>query len=99
MSAQESDAYFHSRPFGSRLAAAVSPQSRVIQSREELQRQMQQLERQYADRPIPRPALWGGYRVIPHTFEFWQGQPSRLHDRLRYRLQSDGTWLIERLAP
>lgn len=99
VSAQESDAYFDSRPADSRLAASVSAQSQVIQSREQLEAQLQQLEREFASRPIPRPPFWGGYRVIPETFEFWHGQPSRLHDRLRYRLQPGGRWLIERLAP
>jgi pyridoxamine 5'-phosphate oxidase len=99
VSAQESDAYFDSRPADSRLAASVSPQSRVIESREQLEVRLRELEREYAGRAIPRPAFWGGYRVIPEVFEFWHGQPSRLHDRLRYTLRTDGTWLIERLAP
>src|SRR5439155_8229657 len=99
VSAQESDAYFDSRPADSRLAASVSPQSQVIDSREQLQVRLRELEREFAGRPIPRPPFWGGYRVIPEVFEFWRGQPNRLHDRLRYRLQPDGTWLIERLAP
>jgi len=99
VSAQESDAYFDSRPADSRLAAAVSAQSRIIESREQLEARLRELQQEFPGRAIPRPPFWGGYRVIPEVFEFWRGQPNRLHDRLRYRLQHDGTWLIERLAP
>jgi pyridoxamine 5'-phosphate oxidase len=99
VSAAESDAYFASRPLDSRLAARVSPQSRVIPSRVVLEDELRRLEREFAGRPVPRPDFWGGYRMIPETFEFWHARPSRLHDRLRYRLQPDGKWLLERLAP
>jgi pyridoxamine 5'-phosphate oxidase len=96
---EASDAYFHSRPRGSQLSAAVSPQSQVIPGREVLEARVQELTEQYQDQEIPRPAHWGGYRVVPTTIEFWQGRPSRLHDRLRYQRQLDGTWQIVRLAP
>jgi len=96
---EESDAYFYSRPRGSRLGAWASPQSSVIQSREEIDRLTAVLEAKYpSDSPIPRPEYWGGYRVIPELIEFWQGRASRLHDRLQYKQQSKG-WMIERLAP
>jgi pyridoxamine 5'-phosphate oxidase len=96
--AEESDAYFRSRPFGSRLSAAASPQSQVIPDRAGLEVRVRELEAAHPDQQIPRPPFWGGYRVVPAAFEFWQGGPSRLHDRLRYRL-ADGRWLLERLAP
>lgn len=95
--AEESDAYFATRPLGSRIGAWASPQSRVIASRAELESR----EREYAARfgeAVPRPEHWGGYRVRPAMLEFWQGRPNRLHDRLRYRAV-DGGWVIERLAP
>jgi len=98
VSAEESDAYFQSRPAGSRLGAWASRQSEVIADREILEARVRALEIQYADGRIPRPEHWGGYRVIPTVLEFWQGRPSRLHDRLRYT-RSAGGWLIERLAP
>ncbi|HEX8981359.1 MAG TPA: pyridoxamine 5'-phosphate oxidase [Ktedonobacterales bacterium] len=95
-----SDAYFHSRPTGSQLGSAISPQSQVIASREVLEQRYADLERTYANGEIPRPPHWGGFRVIPDVIEFWQGRQSRLHDRLRYtRNPNDGTWRIERLAP
>ncbi len=97
-SAEESDAYFQSRPAGSRLGAWASHQSEVIADREILEARIRALELEYADRPIPRPEHWGGYRVVPTVIEFWQGRPSRLHDRLRYT-RSEGGWLIERLSP
>ncbi len=97
-SAEESDAYFQSRPAGSRLGAWASRQSEVIADREILEARIRALELEYADRPIPRPEHWGGYRVVPTVIEFWQGRPSRLHDRLRYT-RSEGGWLIERLSP
>lgn len=99
VSAQESDAYFATRPLKSQLGAWVSEQSQVIASREVLEERFAQLQEKYRDRPIPRPPYWGGFRVIPHRIEFWQGRPSRLHDRLCYRLQSDGSWHRERLSP
>ncbi|MGL5805670.1 MAG: pyridoxamine 5'-phosphate oxidase [Xenococcaceae cyanobacterium] len=95
----ESDAYFHSRPIGSQLGAWVSHQSQVIDSREVLETRQLDLEQQYRDREIPRPIHWGGFRVVPSVIEFWQGRPSRLHDRLRYTLQANGSWLRERLSP
>ncbi len=97
-SAEESDAYFHSRPAGSRLGAWASPQSQVIESREVLEQRLGAVQQQYADSDAPRPPHWGGYRLVPTLIEFWQGRPSRLHDRLRYRL-IDGGWVRERLAP
>jgi pyridoxamine 5'-phosphate oxidase len=97
--AAESDAYFQSRPWGSRLGALASPQSQVIPSRDVLEQRMKELLRQYPDHDIPRPVHWGGYRLIPTLFEFWQGQPNRLHDRLCYERRADGGWDIRRLAP
>ena len=97
-SAEESDAYFHSRPAGSRLGAWASPQSQVIDSREGLEQRLGAVQQQYADTDAPRPPHWGGYRLVPTLIEFWQGRPSRLHDRLCYRLV-DGSWVRERLAP
>ncbi len=95
---EESDAYFQSRPAGSRLGAWASRQSEVIADREVLEARVRVLEVQYADGQIPRPEHWGGYRVSPTVLEFWQGRPGRLHDRLRYTRGESG-WLIERLAP
>jgi pyridoxamine 5'-phosphate oxidase len=95
----EADTYFQSRPLGSRLGAWASTQSEVISSREFLEARMAALEAEYQGREIPRPDHWGGFRVVPTEIEFWQGRPSRLHDRLRYRLQDNGDWVIDRLAP
>lgn len=96
----ESDAYFHSRPLGSRIGAWASEQSAVIANREALEAREREIGAQYGDNP-PRPPHWGGYRLVPQAIEFWQGRPSRLHDRIRYtRDASDGGgWRIERLAP
>lgn len=99
VSEQESDAYFYSRPTGSRLGAWASQQSQVISDREVLEHRLQALTQQYQDQEIPRPSHWGGYRVQPSTIEFWQGRPNRLHDRLCYVRQADGSWRIERLSP
>jgi pyridoxamine 5'-phosphate oxidase len=96
---EESDRYFDSRPEGSRIGAWASPQSRVIPGREALEALYQEVEALYPEGAIPRPANWGGYRVIPESIEFWQGRPNRLHDRLRYSRRPEGGWLIERLAP
>ncbi len=99
VSAAESDDYFNSRPVGSRLGAWASPQSQIVRDRAQLETRLQELEAEYRDRPIPRPPHWGGFRVIPDRIEFWQGRPSRLHDRLRYQRQEDGSWQRDRLAP
>jgi pyridoxamine 5'-phosphate oxidase len=99
VSAEESDAYFHSRPIGSQLSASASHQSEVIAGREELEQRVAALSAQYHDQEIPRPENWGGFRVIPDAIEFWQGRANRLHDRLRYRLLASGGWQIERLSP
>ena len=93
-----SDAYFASRPRGSRLGAWASDQSRVVDDRAELEARLEEVEEQYDDGHIPRPPHWGGYRVRPTRFEFWQGRPNRLHDRLEY-LPANGAWTIQRLAP
>ena len=98
-SREESERYFRSRPVGSQLGAWASRQSEVLDGRRVLDARMAEMTERYADKPIPLPPHWGGYRVIPDVIEFWQGRPNRLHDRFRYRLQSDGSWLIERLAP
>jgi pyridoxamine 5'-phosphate oxidase len=95
----EADDYFHSRPRGSQLGAWASRQSTVIESREVLERRLEELEKEYEGKEIPRPEYWGGYVVKPLSIEFWQGRPNRLHDRLRYRLSDDGAWIIERLSP
>jgi pyridoxamine 5'-phosphate oxidase len=94
----ESEAYFASRPLGSRVGAWASPQSRPISGREELERKVREAGERFAD-DVPLPPDWGGFRVHPETIEFWQGRPSRLHDRLRYSRHPDGDWRVERLAP
>ena len=99
ISPQESDEYFHSRPINSQLGAWVSNQSQIVNSREVLEQRQEELIVQYEGQIIPRPPHWGGFRVVPTEIEFWQGRPSRLHDRLLYRLQEDHSWLIERLSP
>jgi pyridoxamine 5'-phosphate oxidase len=96
---EESEAYFRTRPRDSQLGALASRQSRVVENRRLLEQRFEELSRRHADAEIPMPAHWGGYRLVPVMLEFWQGRPSRLHDRLRYRLQPDGNWLLERLEP
>src|SRR5512138_261838 len=98
-SSAESDEYFRSRPLGSRLGAWVSHQSRVIPSRDVLERDLEQIERRFASDDVPLPGHWGGYRVVPDAIEFWQGRPSRLHDRIRYTREHGREWRVERLSP
>jgi pyridoxamine 5'-phosphate oxidase len=99
VSPAESDAYFATRPLGSRLAASISHQSRVIASREVLETALVEIAAQYPEGNPPRPKHWGGYRVRPVEIEFWQSGEHRLHDRIRYRRQRDGSWKADRLAP
>src|ERR1700704_3453602 len=98
-SREESERYFHSRPLGSQLGAWASRQSEVVDGRRVLDARMAEMTERFADKPIALPPHWGGYRVKPEIIEFWQGGPNRLHDRLRYTLQANGEWLIDRLAP
>lgn len=95
----ESEAYFRTRPHGSRLAAWASRQSRVIPSRDVLEGEYRRLEAEYAGGDVPLPPFWGGFRVVPDSVELWMGRPNRLHDRLRYSRRPDGSWAIERLSP
>ena len=94
-----SDGYFESRPKGSQLGALVSNQSSVIASRDVLEQELNELEATYKNKEVPRPDHWGGYLVRPVSIEFWQGRPNRLHDRIRFTLQEDWDWKMERLAP
>jgi pyridoxamine 5'-phosphate oxidase len=96
--ANESDAYFASRPRESQLGAWASHQSEIIPSKEFLMEKFKNLEKEFEGRSIPRPPHWGGFLLVPHSFEFWQGRPSRLHDRIGYILES-GKWLIRRYSP
>lgn len=98
VSEEESDHYFALRPLGARLGAWASRQSDVVPDRSALEAALAELERRYPDGHVPRPPHWGGYRVVPEAFEFWQGRPNRLHDRLRYRRIPSG-WALERLSP
>jgi len=100
ISRERSDAYFRTRPKGSKLGAWASHQSEVLPSRQLLEEQLSKLEHRYAHTAeIPAPDFWGGYCVVPYTIEFWQGRPNRLHDRIRYRRSGESSWLIERLSP
>lgn len=100
VSAAESDAYFNLRPLGSRHGAWASAQSRPLSGRAQLEEALAVVEQRFADnQQPPRPAHWGGYRLLPQYIEFWQGRSCRLHDRLSYKLQAEGQWLCERLAP
>lgn len=99
-SSAKSDEYFSSRPRSSQLSANASPQSRLVLDEMELERAVETLDLKFANQKIPRPDNWGGYKVIANLFEFWQGKPSRLHDRFRYELsEKAGEWAIHRLAP
>lgn len=95
----ESDAYFASRPRESQIGAWASPQSTVIADRDELEQLVAGFTAEFEGREVPRPSHWGGWLLIPESYEFWQGRPGRLHDRFRYRSDDDGAWIIERLAP
>ncbi|PHN99828.1 pyridoxamine 5'-phosphate oxidase [Rhodobacteraceae bacterium 4F10] len=94
-----SDGYFESRPDGSKLGAWASNQSEVVTSRNELDNNLTSFEKKFENQEIPRPKHWGGFLVKPVSIEFWQGRPNRMHDRIRYTLQKDFSWKLERLAP
>ena len=96
---KESIKYFMSRPRGSQLGAWVSDQSSVLSSRKILELKLEEIKRKFSDGEIPLPDFWGGYRIIPKTFEFWQGRPNRLHDRFTYSKRSNELWKIDRIAP
>lgn len=95
----ESLEYFHSRPVCSQIGAWVSPQSQTIAARSVLDSRLEEYKQKFANGEVPLPDNWGGYRIMPDTFEFWQGRPSRLHDRFMYRLNDADSWIVERLAP
>lgn len=99
VSEEESDNYYNRRPANNRLSAWASPQSSEIPNREFLSEMMDEFREKYGEEEIPRPDHWGGYRVVPQRIEFWQGRPSRLHDRVTYLRQADNSWKIVRLAP
>ena len=96
---EEAEVYFHSRPRASQLAAWASPQSTAIAGRAVIEESFRVVEKKYEGREVPLPPQWGGYRLVPESVEFWQGRRSRLHDRLRYRREPGGEWVVERLAP
>ncbi|HWA85187.1 MAG TPA: pyridoxamine 5'-phosphate oxidase [Opitutus sp.] len=99
ISREESEAYFHSRPVASQLGAWASAQSTIVSGRKALDDAFKDVEAKYAGRPVPVPPYWGGFRLAPETVEFWQGRRGRVHDRLRYRRDGEGGWIVERLAP
>lgn len=99
VSKEDSEKYFHSRPKGSQVGAVVSPQSQEIESRELLEQKWNELEAEYADKEVPKPSYWGGYILNPQLVEFWQGRPSRMHDRILYKKTDKKTWKKVRLAP
>jgi pyridoxamine 5'-phosphate oxidase len=99
VSAAESDAYFAGRPVGSQLGAWASKQSQALESAKALRDRVEELRRKFGDGVIPRPENWGGYRLVPDMIEFWQGRPSRLHDRFAYKLEASGHWGLARLNP
>jgi len=96
---EASQRYFAARPRGSQLATWVCEQGQVVRDREQLDQLFAEFDRKFKDQPVPLPDHWGGYRLIPDAIEFWQGRPNRMHDRLIYRIQDDGSWIIQRLAP
>ena len=98
VSEEQSEVYFKTRPRGSQFGALVSPQSQVVENRVVLEYKLKELEGRYKDKEVPRPKHWGGYRIVPVEYEFWQGRADRLHDRIRYSLENNN-WKIERLAP
>ena len=99
ISGQDSDDYFNSRPEGSKIGAWASPQSKVVENQQWLQERFEKIKHAYALKDIPRPSHWGGFIVVPTSIEFWQGRPSRMHDRIRYSSPANDQWKIERLAP
>ena len=99
VAAAESDKYFQTRPRESQIGAAASPQSEGVESREVLEKNFREVDELFRDRPVDRPAHWGGYRLKPERIEFWQNRTGRLHDRILYELQANGSWTITRLAP